>query len=72
MTALEEIKQSLSNYGVTLNIDFSSSIHDREIRWVILKKRPNASYLKSNYLTLTFEITIAVVNKVKGSGPHWM
>ncbi|NXK58742.1 MITD1 protein, partial [Sylvietta virens] len=33
MTALEEIKQSLSNYGVTLNIDFSSSIHDREIRF---------------------------------------
>ncbi|NXS87228.1 MITD1 protein, partial [Erpornis zantholeuca] len=35
MSALEEIKQSLSNYGVTLNIDFSSSIHDREIRRVI-------------------------------------
>ncbi|XP_066032669.1 MIT domain-containing protein 1 isoform X1 [Chamaea fasciata] len=33
MTALEEIKKSLSNYGVTLNIDFSSSIHDREIRF---------------------------------------
>ncbi|KAF4799978.1 MIT domain-containing protein 1 [Turdus rufiventris] len=33
MTALEEIKQSLRNYGVTLNIDFSSSIHDREIRF---------------------------------------
>ncbi|NXR97280.1 MITD1 protein, partial [Oxylabes madagascariensis] len=33
MIALEEIKQSLSNYGVTLNIDFSSSIHDREIRF---------------------------------------
>ncbi|NXC79511.1 MITD1 protein, partial [Cercotrichas coryphoeus] len=33
ITALEEIKQSLSNYGVTLNIDFSSSIHDREIRF---------------------------------------
>ncbi|NXQ29879.1 MITD1 protein, partial [Alaudala cheleensis] len=33
MTALEEIKQSLSNYGVTLTIDFSSSIHDREIRF---------------------------------------
>ncbi|XP_038006358.1 MIT domain-containing protein 1 isoform X2 [Motacilla alba alba] len=33
MTVLEEIKQSLSNYGVTLNIDFSSSIHDREIRF---------------------------------------
>ncbi|NXH43323.1 MITD1 protein, partial [Dicaeum eximium] len=39
ITALEEIKQSLSNYGVTLNIDFSASIHDREIRfnngWII-------------------------------------
>ncbi|NXT61991.1 MITD1 protein, partial [Chaetops frenatus] len=33
MSALGEIKQSLSNYGVTLNIDFSSSIHDREIRF---------------------------------------
>ncbi|NXU45058.1 MITD1 protein, partial [Drymodes brunneopygia] len=33
MTVLEEIKQSLSNYGVTLNIDFSPSIHDREIRF---------------------------------------
>ncbi|NXP58541.1 MITD1 protein, partial [Chloropsis cyanopogon] len=33
MAALEEIKQSLSNYGVTLSIDFSSSIHDREIRF---------------------------------------
>ncbi|XP_068038822.1 MIT domain-containing protein 1 [Anomalospiza imberbis] len=39
MSVLEEIKQSLSNYGVTLSIEFSSSIHDREIRfnngWVI-------------------------------------
>ncbi|NXA67447.1 MITD1 protein, partial [Mohoua ochrocephala] len=33
MSVLEEIKQSLSNYGITLNIDFSSSIHDREIRF---------------------------------------
>ncbi|NWT92925.1 MITD1 protein, partial [Urocynchramus pylzowi] len=33
ITVLEEIKQSLSNYGVTLSIDFSSSIHDREIRF---------------------------------------
>ncbi|NWZ98754.1 MITD1 protein, partial [Nesospiza acunhae] len=33
MSALEEIKQSLRNYGVTLNINFSSSIHDREIRF---------------------------------------
>ncbi|NXE31733.1 MITD1 protein, partial [Ptilorrhoa leucosticta] len=33
MSSLQEIKQSLSNYGVTLNIDFSSSIHDREIRF---------------------------------------
>uniref|UniRef100_A0A8C5XAF9 Microtubule interacting and trafficking domain containing 1 n=1 Tax=Malurus cyaneus samueli TaxID=2593467 RepID=A0A8C5XAF9_9PASS len=39
MSSLGEIKQSLSNYGITLNIDFSSSIHDREIRfnngWII-------------------------------------
>ncbi|NXD99934.1 MITD1 protein, partial [Chaetorhynchus papuensis] len=33
LSVLEEIKQSLSNYGVTLNIEFSSSIHDREIRF---------------------------------------
>ncbi|XP_054127672.1 MIT domain-containing protein 1 [Melozone crissalis] len=33
MSALEEIKQSLRNYGVTLNVNFSSSIHDREIRF---------------------------------------
>ncbi|NWY10111.1 MITD1 protein, partial [Aphelocoma coerulescens] len=33
LSVLEEIKQSLSNYGVTLKIDFSSSIHDREIRF---------------------------------------
>ncbi|NWI94154.1 MITD1 protein, partial [Pitta sordida] len=33
MSGLEEIKQSLRNYGVTLNIEFSSSIHDREIRF---------------------------------------
>ncbi|XP_057237469.1 MIT domain-containing protein 1 isoform X3 [Malurus melanocephalus] len=39
MNSLGEIKQSLSNHGITLNIDFSSSIHDREIRfnngWII-------------------------------------
>ncbi|XP_051662786.1 MIT domain-containing protein 1 isoform X4 [Manacus candei] len=33
MSGLEEIQQSLRNYGVTLNIEFSSSIHDREIRF---------------------------------------
>ncbi|NXM24109.1 MITD1 protein, partial [Oxyruncus cristatus] len=33
MSGLEEIRQSLKNYGVTLNIEFSSSIHDREIRF---------------------------------------
>ncbi|NWX40783.1 MITD1 protein, partial [Steatornis caripensis] len=33
ITGLEEIQQSLRNYGVTLNIAFSSSIHDREIRF---------------------------------------
>ncbi|NXU27551.1 MITD1 protein, partial [Thalassarche chlororhynchos] len=33
ISGLEEIQQSLRNYGVTLNIAFSSSIHDREIRF---------------------------------------
>ncbi|NXY83623.1 MITD1 protein, partial [Alcedo cyanopectus] len=33
MSGLEEIQQSLRSYGVTLNISFSSSIHDREIRF---------------------------------------
>ncbi|NWX24281.1 MITD1 protein, partial [Aegotheles bennettii] len=33
LSGLEEIQQSLRNYGVTLNIAFSSSIHDREIRF---------------------------------------
>uniref|UniRef100_A0A8D0H020 MIT domain-containing protein 1 n=1 Tax=Sphenodon punctatus TaxID=8508 RepID=A0A8D0H020_SPHPU len=32
-TGLEEIQQSLKNHGVTLNISYSSSIHDREIRF---------------------------------------
>ncbi|XP_075857141.1 MIT domain-containing protein 1 isoform X3 [Microcebus murinus] len=32
ISALEEIKQSLSNHGVLLEIEYSSSIHDREIR----------------------------------------
>ncbi|XP_067150671.1 MIT domain-containing protein 1 isoform X6 [Apteryx mantelli] len=33
ISSLEEIKQSLKNHGVTLNVSFSSSIHDREIRF---------------------------------------
>ncbi|NXE50930.1 MITD1 protein, partial [Casuarius casuarius] len=33
ISGLEEIKQSLRNHGVTLNVSFSSSIHDREIRF---------------------------------------
>ncbi|NWJ03474.1 MITD1 protein, partial [Crypturellus undulatus] len=33
ISGLEEIKQSLNNHGVTLNVSFSSSIHDREIRF---------------------------------------
>ncbi|XP_062484524.1 MIT domain-containing protein 1 [Pezoporus occidentalis] len=33
ITGLDEIQQSLRNYGVMLNIAFSSSIHDREIRF---------------------------------------
>nr|XP_006137482.2 MIT domain-containing protein 1 [Pelodiscus sinensis] len=32
-SCLEEIKQSLKNYGITLNVSFSSSIHDREIKF---------------------------------------
>ncbi|NXG00935.1 MITD1 protein, partial [Sakesphorus luctuosus] len=39
MSGLEEIQQSLRSHGVTLNIEFSSSIHDREIRfnnrWIV-------------------------------------
>nr|XP_033805592.1 MIT domain-containing protein 1 isoform X2 [Geotrypetes seraphini] len=39
ISALNEIKESLKNYGITLEMSFSSSIHDREIRfnsgWVI-------------------------------------
>ncbi|XP_067842346.1 MIT domain-containing protein 1 isoform X3 [Heptranchias perlo] len=30
---LEEIKQSLQSYGVTLEMNYSSTIHDREIRF---------------------------------------
>ncbi|XP_072705777.1 MIT domain-containing protein 1 isoform X3 [Ciconia boyciana] len=33
ISGLEEIRQSLRNYGVTLNTAFSSSVHDREIRF---------------------------------------
>ncbi|NXE73601.1 MITD1 protein, partial [Cochlearius cochlearius] len=33
ISGLEEIQQSLKNYGVTLDIAYSSSIHDREIRF---------------------------------------
>ncbi|NXT29382.1 MITD1 protein, partial [Syrrhaptes paradoxus] len=33
MSGLEEIQQSLRNYGVMLDVAFSSSIHDREIRF---------------------------------------
>ncbi|KPP66525.1 MIT domain-containing protein 1-like [Scleropages formosus] len=38
-SALTEIKQSLQTHGVTLDIQFSSTIHDREIRfdngWIV-------------------------------------
>ncbi|XP_023261099.1 MIT domain-containing protein 1 isoform X1 [Seriola lalandi dorsalis] len=38
-SALAELKESLSNQGVTLDLQFSSTIHDREIRfdngWII-------------------------------------
>ncbi|XP_069747104.1 MIT domain-containing protein 1 isoform X3 [Narcine bancroftii] len=32
-SSLEEIKQSLQSYNVTLEVNYSSSIHDREIRF---------------------------------------
>ncbi|XP_006638988.1 MIT domain-containing protein 1 isoform X1 [Lepisosteus oculatus] len=39
VNALAEIKQSLQNHGVTLTIEYSTTIHDREIRfnngWII-------------------------------------
>ncbi|XP_028583720.1 MIT domain-containing protein 1 isoform X3 [Podarcis muralis] len=34
MTILEEIQQSLKDFGVTLDVSYSPSIHDREIRVV--------------------------------------
>lgn len=34
MSVLEEIQESLKNYGITLDVSYSSSIHDREIRLV--------------------------------------
>ncbi|KAM3836400.1 MIT domain-containing protein 1 isoform 3-T4 [Vipera latastei] len=33
MSSLEEIQQSLRDFGITLDISYSSSIHDREIRF---------------------------------------
>ncbi|XP_069492782.1 MIT domain-containing protein 1 [Ambystoma mexicanum] len=33
MSALQEIQHSLKSHGITLSISFSSSIHDREIRF---------------------------------------
>ncbi|XP_048348646.1 MIT domain-containing protein 1 isoform X1 [Sphaerodactylus townsendi] len=33
MSGLQEIEQSLNNYGITLDVSYSSSIHDREIRF---------------------------------------
>ncbi|KAM6098092.1 MIT domain-containing protein 1 isoform 9-T10 [Theristicus caerulescens] len=35
ISGLEEIQESLKNYGVTLDIAFSSSIHDREISYSV-------------------------------------
>ncbi|XP_061482858.1 MIT domain-containing protein 1 isoform X1 [Rhineura floridana] len=39
MSILEEIKQSLKDFGITLDVSYSPSIHDREIRfnngWII-------------------------------------
>lgn len=39
MSALEEIQHSLRDLGVTLDVSYSSSIHDREIR--LVKKEQN-------------------------------
>ncbi|CAN2390780.1 MIT, partial [Pristimantis euphronides] len=33
MSSLQEIKNSLQDFGVALEVTFSSSIHDREIRF---------------------------------------
>nr|XP_060625761.1 MIT domain-containing protein 1 [Anolis sagrei ordinatus] len=33
INSLEEIRQSLEDFGVTLDVSYSSSIHDREIRF---------------------------------------
>ncbi|XP_037383844.1 MIT domain-containing protein 1 isoform X2 [Talpa occidentalis] len=55
VSALNEIKGSLRNHGVSLQLDYSSSIHDREIRfnngWIIkigrgldYFKRPKGSF----------------------------
>ncbi|XP_015278029.1 PREDICTED: MIT domain-containing protein 1 isoform X2 [Gekko japonicus] len=35
MSGLQDIERSLNDYGVTLDVSYSSSIHDREIRLVI-------------------------------------
>ncbi|MBN3281132.1 MITD1 protein, partial [Polyodon spathula] len=38
-SALTEIQQSLKTHGITLTIDYSTTIHDREIRLVIFNYR---------------------------------
>ncbi|XP_078401803.1 MIT domain-containing protein 1 isoform X5 [Cetorhinus maximus] len=40
-SGLEEIKQSLQSYGVTLEVTHSSSIHDREIRYKRTRSSPS-------------------------------
>lgn len=35
-SALSELKDSLSTQGVTLDLQYSSTIHDREIRYFII------------------------------------
>ncbi|XP_067150650.1 MIT domain-containing protein 1 isoform X3 [Apteryx mantelli] len=57
ISSLEEIKQSLKNHGVTLNVSFSSSIHDREIRfnsgWMIKIGRGLDYFKKPQVITWT-------------------
>ncbi|KAG8586831.1 hypothetical protein GDO81_005494 [Engystomops pustulosus] len=63
MSGLQEIKNSLQDFGVTLEVTFSPSIHDREIRfdngWMIkigrgldYFKKPQVSNFHNRFLAL--------------------
>ncbi|KAG9492344.1 hypothetical protein GDO78_000709 [Eleutherodactylus coqui] len=72
MSSLQEIKNSLQDFGVTLEVTFSSSIHDREIRfdngWMIKIGR-GLDYFKkpqvSKYLISLKGICCGVCRKEK-------